>query len=113
VAIIKSLITTSLKGVCPCCGKGRLFCGLLDTASNCANCNFDFTKLEVGDGHIYFVIITIGSLVAGLATYVEFKYEPALWVHALLWLPIITIGSLGLSRFFKALLLNMEYRSRF
>ena len=36
-------------------------------------------------------MLIVGFIVAFLALYVEFKFQPPFWVHILLWLPLILI----------------------
>jgi uncharacterized protein (DUF983 family) len=50
--------------------------------------------------------------VVGLALVVEVKFEPPLWVHALLWPPLILGGALALLRPFKATLLALQYKHK-
>ncbi len=34
--------------------------------------------------------MVLGAIVVGMAFWVEFRFEPPLWVHAILW-PVVTI----------------------
>lgn len=45
------------------------------------------------DAPAYFVIFIVGHIVVPLVLMVEKLWEPALWVHAMLWMPL----SIGLS----------------
>src|SRR5712692_9765009 len=84
-----------LAGRCPRCGKGRLFSGFLTVKPRCEACGLDFGFADSGDGPAVFVILIAGFIVAGLALVTEVKYEPPLWVHALLWGPVILLVTLG------------------
>lgn len=53
-----------------------------------------------------------GFVVVGLALWTELTYEPPLWVHVLLWFPLILLLSLGLLRPFKAVLIALQYRHK-
>ena len=97
-------------GRCPRCGEGDLFKGYLDIAGNCTKCALDFAGFDVGDGPAVFVILIVGAVVAGGALFVEFTWHPPYWVHAVLWLPILLVLSIGLLRIAKALLLVLQYR---
>lgn len=99
-------------GRCPNCGEGLLFDGFLKVASTCESCGFNLSRADSGDGPAVFVILILGFLVVGLALWVELAYEPPFWVHAVLWVPFITIGALLLLRPFKATLIAMQYRHR-
>jgi uncharacterized protein (DUF983 family) len=43
---------------------------------------------------------------------VEFKLEPPIWVHLVLWPPLIIIGAIWLLRVLKAGLIALQYRHR-
>ncbi len=54
----------------------------------------------------------LGAIVVGLAVMVELKFEPPLWVHAVLW-PIVTIPlALLIMRPLKAGLIAQQFRHR-
>ncbi len=58
------------------------------------------------------VILVLGAIVVSLAFWVEFRFEPPLWVHAILW-PAFTIPvAVLLMRPAKAALIAMQYRHR-
>ena len=70
---------------CPQCGQGRLFKNVLELLDECENCGLSYRFIDTGDGPAVFAIFILGFLVLGLALYVEFTYEPAVWVHVVLW----------------------------
>ena len=41
-----------------------------------------------GDGPAVFVILIIGFIVVGLALWMEVSYNPPLWLHFMLWIPL-------------------------
>src|SRR5579859_7662683 len=104
------VLSAALLGRCPRCGEGALFRGYLDIAPRCAKCELDFAGFDAGDGPAVFVILIVGAVVAGGALFVEFRWHPPYWVHALLWLPLLLGLSIGLLRVAKAMLLVLQYR---
>lgn len=104
-----SPITAGLKGRCPKCGKGKLFSGFLQPATECSHCKLNYTFFDSGDGPAVFVIFLTGILVVLAALIVEFKYQPDYWIHAALWLPLTLIIGLGTLRPAKGLLLTLQY----
>lgn len=104
-----SPIKAGLGCKCPRCGVGTLYNGFLTFADKCNECDFDFTDLERGDGPAVFIILILGFIVVGLALIVEVNYSPPLWVHAILWTPIILGGSIGMLRPAKGLIVAMQY----
>lgn len=105
-----SLLTSSLFGRCPRCGKGALFAGYLRVASRCSQCGLDYAVFDVGDGASVFVILIVGFLVVGAALIVEVAWSPPYWVHALLWLPAIAILTIAGLRLVKSTLMVLQYR---
>ena len=97
---------------CPRCGRGRLFAGFLTVAEKCETCGLALAKHDSGDGPAVFVILILGFVVVGLALWVELRYEPPFWVHAVIWVPFIVIGALLMLRPFKATLIALQYRHR-
>ena len=97
---------------CPQCGKGRLFSGLLSVRQACAVCGLDLSAQDAGDGPAVFAILMLGMLVVGLAALVEVNFSPPIWVHLLLWAPLILIGAVAMLRPLKAGLIALQYRHR-
>jgi uncharacterized protein (DUF983 family) len=102
----------ALRCRCPRCGKGKLFQGLLTVRDACPVCALDLRAHDSGDGPAVLVIFLLGAIVVGLAFWVEFRFEPPFWVHALLWPAIILPGSVALMRPMKAGLVALQYRHR-
>lgn len=95
---------------CPRCGKGRLFAGLLSVRQACEICGLDFSAQDAGDGPAVFVILFLGLIVVGAAALVEITFAPPIWVHLLLWVPLILAGALAMLRPLKAGLIALQYR---
>jgi uncharacterized protein (DUF983 family) len=95
---------------CPRCGKGRLFAGLLSVRPRCEVCRLDLSAQDAGDGPAVFVILFLGFIVVGLAALVEISYSPPIWVHLLLWAPLILVGAVAMLRPLKAGLIALQYR---
>jgi uncharacterized protein (DUF983 family) len=97
---------------CPRCGEGRLFAGLLSVRPACENCGLNLSSQDAGDGPAVFAILLLGMVVVGLAAFVEIKFSPPLWVHLLLWAPLILVGAIAMLRPLKAGLIALQYRHR-
>jgi uncharacterized protein (DUF983 family) len=104
-------VRAGLTCTCPRCGQGKLYDGLVKVRPVCRNCGLDNSFADSGDGPAVFVILIIGFVVVGLALWMDVNYNPPLWLHFLLWIPL-TIGlSLWLLRVMKALLIALQYRN--
>ena len=97
---------------CPRCGKGRLFKNLLEMRQECDHCGLDYRFIDTGDGPAVFAIFILGFLICGLALYVEFTYEPAVWVHIVLWGALTPLIAIVLLRFIKSMLIALQYRHK-
>ena len=97
---------------CPRCGQGPRVSGLLSVRPACEVCGLDLSAQDAGDGPAVFAILLLGTLVVGLAALVEIKFSPPVWVHLLLWGPLIVIGAVAMLRPLKAGLIALQYRHR-
>jgi len=104
-----SPFVTGLSGRCPRCGKGKLFDGFLAVRQRCEACGLDYSFADAGDGPAVFVMFIAGFIVVGTALVVEIKYAPPLWVHAILWVPLILLVTLAPLRLIKGLLIALQY----
>jgi uncharacterized protein (DUF983 family) len=107
-----SPFAAALTGRCPRCGKGKLFAGFLDLRPRCAHCGLDYGFIDSGDGPAVFVIFFSGFVVVAAALVVEMLYEPPLWVHAVLWGPLILATTLLPLRPMKALMIALQYHHK-
>ncbi|EKF41338.1 hypothetical protein NA8A_15841 [Nitratireductor indicus C115] len=105
-------VSAGLGGRCPRCGEGRLFSGFLTVGRGCSNCGLDYSFADAGDGPAVFVILIIGFIVVGLALWMEVSFNPPLWLHFLLWIPLTLVLSLVSLRLIKGLLIALQYRNR-
>lgn len=105
-------VKAGLSGRCPRCGEGRLFKGFLTVGERCGNCRLDYSFADAGDGPAVFVILIIGFVVVGLALWMEVSYNPPLWVHFMLWIPLTLVLSLVALRAIKGLLIVLQYRNK-
>ena len=107
-----SLFHIALACRCPRCGQGRLFRNLLEVRDRCEVCGLDLREHDAGDGAAVGVILVLGAIVVILAFWVEFRFSPPLWLHAVLW-PVVTIPlAVLLMRPAKAALVALQYRHR-
>jgi uncharacterized protein (DUF983 family) len=105
-------VSTGLRGRCPRCGRGHLFKGFLSLKPCCEVCGLDYAFADSGDGPAFFVMSLVGFIVVTLAMWVEFAYEPPLWVHMALWAPLTIVLSLALVRPFKGVLIALQFQHR-
>jgi uncharacterized protein (DUF983 family) len=107
-----SPVAAGLGGRCPRCGKGPLFRGFIALAPRCSACGLDYAFADSGDGPAVFIALIGGFIVLGAALWTEIVYEPPLWLHMVLFLPLTIIICLGLLRPFKGVLIALQYRNK-
>lgn len=103
-------ITAGLSGRCPRCGEGRLLKGFLGLRERCSNCGLEFDFADSGDGPAVFVIMIVGFIIVGLVLAVELTFQPPIWLHLVIWLPLTVILSAVILRPLKGVMIAMQYR---
>ena len=106
------ILGLGIRGRCPRCGEGRLFDGFLDIARDCTHCGLGFGGHDAGDAPAFAVILVLGAGVVGLAYLVEVWLAPPLWLHAVLWTPVVVGGAVLLLRPLKGLMVALQFRFR-
>jgi uncharacterized protein (DUF983 family) len=101
-----------LRGRCPRCGEGHLFDGVLKLAPSCDRCGLDYSFADSGDGPAVFIILIVGFVLLGAVLAVDATYEPAWWVHALIWPPLTLVLCVGLLRPAKGLMIASQYHNQ-
>jgi uncharacterized protein (DUF983 family) len=105
-------ILAGLAGRCPRCGKGRMFAGFLGLKPTCEACGLDYAFADAGDGPAVFVILFAGFVVVGAALVTEVLYQPPIWVHVALWLPLVLITTILPLRLMKGVLIALQYHHK-
>ena len=106
------IVCLGLRGQCPHCGFGSIFSRYLTLADACPNCGLKLSGSDVGDGPVAPAILLIGGLIVGLAAVVELTWQPPLWLHALIWLPLASILVAFILPPIKGLALALQYHFR-
>ncbi len=107
-----SSYVTGVTGRCPRCGGGKLFNGFLELAPHCEACGLDYGFADAGDGPAVIVTLLAGFIVVGTALVVEVKYEPPMWLHLAIFLPLTLVVCLGMLRPLKGILVSLQYRNK-
>jgi len=85
---------------------------VLTVRDRCEACGLDFSGADAGDGAAVGVILVLGAVIVGLAFWVEFTFEPPLWVHAVLWPAVTLPAAILMMRPSKAALVALQYHNR-
>ncbi len=106
---LASPMKTGIRGVCPRCGRGRLFSGYLKLAPRCSACGLDFSFADPADGPAFFVMSIVSFPAVAFAGWLEVSFSPPVWVHMLTSLPLLVIGCLALLRPLKGWIVCAQY----
>ncbi|MGA2638556.1 DUF983 domain-containing protein [Methylocella sp.] len=107
-----SAFVAGLTGRCPRCGRGALFKGFAALAPACDVCGLDYGFADSADGPAVFISLIGGFIVLGAALWTELVFEPPMWVHMAVFLPLTAIVCLGLLRPLKGLLVARQYQTQ-
>lgn len=108
----QSPVGAAVSGRCPRCGKAALFKQVLNVRDRCEACGLDYKFIDTGDGPAVFAIFILGVLMVGAALYVEFTFEPAVWVHVVAWGLLTPLVALALLRFIKGALIGQQFKHK-
>ena len=76
---------------CPFCGEGKVFAGYLAVVPECSHCHAPLGLLRADDAPPYFTIFAAGHLLVPGVLMVERAYQPPMWLHMVVWLPLFAI----------------------
>ncbi len=107
-----SVARAALTCRCPRCGKGPLFAGLLTIRPACTQCGLDFSHVDVGDAFAVPILMVMGAIVVGAAIWLDFRYTPPLWLHALIWPPVTVVLAVVMTRYLKSFFAVQQYHVR-
>jgi uncharacterized protein (DUF983 family) len=77
---------------CPFCGEGRVFAGFLKVVPECSHCHAPLGLLRADDAPPYFTIFLVGHLLVPPVFWVEKAWQPPMWLHMVVWLPLFAIA---------------------
>lgn len=98
--------------VCPRCGKGHVYQGLLTVAETCSVCDFPLRAHDAGDGPAFFAMFISCIFVSIIALLLDAYLPIPLWAHVLIWTPFTVGISVWMLRIFKSYLIALQYRYR-
>jgi uncharacterized protein (DUF983 family) len=107
-----SALAAGLGARCPRCGEGALFRRGLVLRDKCERCGLSYGFADPGDGPAVFAILILGFLVLGGALLVEFRLQPPVWVHIVLWGIATPVLAFFLLRVLKATLIALQFKHK-
>jgi uncharacterized protein (DUF983 family) len=105
----QSLLSVGLRCCCPRCGEGRLFDGFITLKPHCEACGLDYGFADPADGPAFFIMMTMAFPVTAFGIWLELAYDPPLWIHAVLTLPLLLLACVPVIRPLKGLFIASQY----
>ncbi|MDF0663669.1 MULTISPECIES: DUF983 domain-containing protein [unclassified Rhizobium] len=89
---------TGLLGRCPRCQPGHLFVTFLKPAPRCDVCDLDFALADPADGPAFLEMSIVAVPALAFALWIRFAFDPPIWVHLLVTLPVTAFACILLLR---------------
>lgn len=108
----KDILRTALSCKCPRCAQGDIFISryTLKLHKNCPSCGYDLAGSDSADGPAVFLIFILGFTIVPAALFVELSYEPPVWLHILLWPPLVVALTISFLRPVKSYVLALHHK---
>jgi uncharacterized protein (DUF983 family) len=100
-----SLLKKVVYGLCPRCASISIFKYYIKLLVICPRCGYEINTQIIGDGAAWFAMLLTSIIVSIGALILEVNFQPKLWVHVIIWFPVIVALSVIILRPCKALLL--------
>ncbi|MCG6115968.1 MAG: DUF983 domain-containing protein [Mesorhizobium sp.] len=101
-----------IKGRCPRCGEGKLFDGFLTIAPRCTVCGLDYSFADPADGPAFFVICFACVPSVLFAVWAEVTFEPSMWFHAFVSIPLVFASCIPPLRPLKGWLVASQFHHK-
>ncbi len=101
-----------MRGLCPHCGKGRLFQSFLKVNEFCPECREAMHHHRADDAPPYIVITIVGHIIVAGVLWLERGYQLDIWIQMLLWVPLTVLLSLVLIQPVKGALIGVQWALR-
>jgi uncharacterized protein (DUF983 family) len=100
---------TGVRGLCPRCGKGRLFKGFLTLRPSCEVCGLDYSFADPADGPAFFVICFACIPTVLLSVWLEVAHNASIWTQILVTGPFLVATCIPPLRPLKGWLVASQY----
>jgi len=100
----------ALFGLCPRCGAKGLWAGPARFDESCGTCGQELAAHEPSGRLLYLAVLPVTVLLILAALKLDDALRPPLWLHALLWPPVVALAVIGALRFAKTAALIARIR---
>jgi uncharacterized protein (DUF983 family) len=106
------IVKCGWRGLCPRCGKGRMFKSWLSIADHCDVCQLDYRFAAPDDGPAFFSLCIIALPLSAFVVWIQVAFDPPAWVHLLTSVPFMVLGTLLPLRPLKGWLVASQFINR-
>jgi uncharacterized protein (DUF983 family) len=106
---LMTAVFRGLRGLCPVCGKGRVFKGFLKVVPECSICGAPLGLARADDAPPYFTILIVGHIMIPLLFIVDRSYEPPVWITTAIFVPLTLVLTMGLIRPIKGATVGLMF----
>ena len=103
------IFKSGLKGICPRCGKGRMFKSWLKLTDCCETCGLDYRFAAPDDGPAVVSLCVVALPLIFFVVWLEVAHSPPVWVHLLTSFPLMIAGCVLPLRPIKGWLVASQY----
>ncbi|ACS38207.1 UNVERIFIED_ORG: uncharacterized protein (DUF983 family) [Methylorubrum zatmanii] len=86
-----------------------MFDGFITLKPRCEACGLDYSFADPADGPAFFIMMTMAFPVTAFGIWLELAYEPPVWVHAVVTLPLLLLACVPVIRPLKGLFIASQY----
>jgi uncharacterized protein (DUF983 family) len=101
-----------LLGLCPNCGKTKLFASYLKQVEACSNCGAEFGRIRADDAAPWGTIIVVGHIFMPLMFFVSLDAFMPFWAGVTLWAALFAGLSMALLPRSKGLFIALLWSTR-
>ena len=106
------ILKSGWEGLCPRCGKGRMFRSWLKITDRCDVCGLDYRFASPDDGPAFFSLCIIALPLVFFVVWLQVRYDPPWWVHLFTSAPVMVLGCILPLRPIKGWLVASQYVNR-
>jgi len=101
-----------LLGLCPNCGKTKLFANYLKQVEACSNCGAEFGRIRADDAAPWGTIIVVGHIFMPLMFFISLDAFMPFWAGVTLWAALFAGLSMALLPRSKGLFIALLWSTR-
>jgi uncharacterized protein (DUF983 family) len=110
----RDLVVSSLKCLCPQCGKDNIFPHrlTLTVKDQCTACGLDLKNHDSGDGPAFFLLSVLCIVITPLALWFAAVTDLPLWLYAIIWTLVCLAACIVTLQPLKTYFITLNFKHR-